>query len=77
MDKETPSTSHLQPGISLRNGPMDDMDLDEPLANGVANGKRKSRGSITQKSYKVFSDSEDDSDAPLVTSRLSLDVILF
>lgn len=67
MDKQVPSNGHVEPGISIRMGPVDDkMDIDEPAANGNANAKRKARSSITNgKSYKDVSSSEDD-DKPLV-----------
>jgi DNA topoisomerase-1 len=66
MDKEVPSNGHVEPGISIRMGPVDDMDLDEPATNGNANGKRKARSSITNgKSYKDHSSSDED-DKPLV-----------
>lgn len=64
MDKQAPSNGHVEPGISIRMGPVDDMDVDAP--NGNANGKRKSRGSIPTASYKERSGSEDDDDKPLV-----------
>ncbi|KAJ4316924.1 DNA topoisomerase 1 [Neodidymelliopsis sp. IMI 364377] len=67
MDKQVPSNGHVEPGISIRMGPVDDMDVD---TNGNANGKRKSRGSIpTGKSYKEQSSSEDDDDKPLSKRR--------
>jgi len=67
MDKEVPSNGHVEPGISIRMGPVDDMDVDEPATNGNANGKRKARGSLTNgKSYKDQSSSEED-DKPLVS----------
>lgn len=52
------------PGVSIRMGPVEEMDVDEPATNGAANGKRKSRSSINGKSYKDASSSEDD--IPLV-----------
>jgi DNA topoisomerase-1 len=65
MDAEVPSNGHVEPGISIRMGPVDDddkMDVDAPETNG----KRKSRSSVTNgKSYKDASSSEDD-DKPLV-----------
>jgi hypothetical protein len=69
MDKQVPSNGHVEPGISIRMGPVDDkMDVDEPATNGNANAKRKARSSITNgKSYKDASSSEDD-DKPLVRS---------
>lgn len=66
MDKQVPSNGHVEPGISIRMGPVDDMDVDSPATNGAANGKRKARSSITNgKSYKDASSSGED-DKPLV-----------
>jgi DNA topoisomerase I len=66
MDKQISSNGHLSAGISIRNGPVEEMDIDEPHVNGFTNGKRKSRGSIGgQKSYKE-STSTDEDDKPLV-----------
>ena len=67
LDKSNPSGNHVQPGISIRNGPIDEMDIDEetPKTNGVT-GKRKSRSSIgNKKSYKEVT-SDSDEDRPLV-----------
>jgi DNA topoisomerase-1 len=65
MDKQTSSNGHLTAGISIRNGPVEEMDIDEPHINGFTNGKRKSRSSIGgQKLYKESTSSEDD--VPLV-----------
>jgi DNA topoisomerase-1 len=68
MDAEVPSNGHVEPGISIRMGPVDDddkMDVDAPETNG----KRKSRSSVTNgKSYKDASSSEDD-DKPLSKRR--------
>jgi DNA topoisomerase I len=67
LNKAHPSTNSVHPGISIRNGPVEEMDIDEPQMNGVANGKRKSRGSVgSKKPYKETSSSEDDDDLPLV-----------
>jgi DNA topoisomerase-1 len=66
LDKAHPSTKSVQPGISIRNGPVEEMDIDEPHVNGTANGKRKSRGSAGPKTtYKEESGSDTD-DLPLV-----------
>lgn len=68
MNAEAPSNGHVEPGISIRMGPIDDskMDVDAPETNGNANGKRKARTSVANgKSYKDASNSEDD-DKPLV-----------
>ncbi|KAI4648213.1 hypothetical protein J4E93_004625 [Alternaria ventricosa] len=71
MDAQVPSNGHIEPGISIRMGPVaddDKMDIDAPETNG-ANGKRKSRSSVTNsKSYKDASSSEDD-DKPLSKRR--------
>jgi hypothetical protein len=66
MDKQVPSNGHVEPGISIRMGPVvDAMDVDAPATNG-ANGKRKARASLTNgKTYKDASSSEED-DKPLV-----------
>lgn len=68
MDKQLPANGHVEPGISIRMGPVDKIDVDAP--NGMANGKRKSRGSIPTTSYKEQSGSEDDDDKPLVGSQI-------
>lgn len=66
------SNGHVNPGVSVRMGPVDVMDVDEPehegpQVNGNASGKRKSRGSLNQiKSYKEASESDQDDDKPLV-----------
>ncbi len=66
MDAQIPSNGTVHPGISIRMGPVDDMDIDEPITNGNANAKRKARASVPNtKSYKDASSSEDD-DKPLV-----------
>ncbi|CAI6281410.1 unnamed protein product [Periconia digitata] len=60
MDKQLPSNGHVEPGVSIRMGPVEDMDVDPPAAAN-ANGKRKSRGSLTNgRTYKEESSEEDD-----------------
>lgn len=72
MNIEVPSNGHVEPGISIRMGPVDDMEVDAPATNGNANGKRKARNSVTNgKSYKDASGSEDD-DKPLVSATVNL-----
>jgi DNA topoisomerase-1 len=62
MDDTDTSMGELNPGISIRNGPVEAMDVDPPATNG--NGiKRKS--SMNGKSYKDTTESDDD-DVPLV-----------
>lgn len=62
MDDTDTSMGELNPGVSVRMGPVDEMEVDPPVTNG--NGtKRKS--SMNGKSYKDATESEDD-DVPLV-----------
>ena len=73
MDKSLPSGKHVQPGISIRNGPIDEMDIDKPATkelkkNGLVAGKRKGRQSMGNgQTCKEMSSDEDDS-KPLVRS---------
>ncbi|KZF25965.1 topoisomerase I [Xylona heveae TC161] len=67
MNKENPPHGRgIQPGITLRHGPVEEMDVDEPATNGVTTngdmqGKRKSRASVNgTKSYKEQSSDEDE-----------------
>lgn len=63
MGNNTTPNKKVDPGISIRMGPM----KESPNAqNGVVNGKRKARSSLTNgRSYKDASSSDDD-DMPLV-----------
>lgn len=66
MDNANPASINAAPGISIRNGPIEEMEVDE-APNGTS--KRKGRGSMVNgKSYKEASESEDD-DKPLVSQR--------
>lgn len=63
MDKANQAGQNAPAGISIRNGPVEEMDLDGPTTNG--NSKRKVRGSMGNgQSYKEVSD--EDEDKPLV-----------
>lgn len=66
MDKANPPAVHGAPGISIRNGPVVEMDIDEPIVNGNAKGKRKARGMGNKKSYKEASEEDDEEGEPLV-----------
>lgn len=67
LDKQIPSNGHVEPGVSIRMGPVEEMDVDSAPTNGNINGKRKARISLTNgKSYKE--DSSEDDDKPLVRS---------
>ena len=76
IDKANPSPKNAAPGISIRNGPMVEMEIDEPVMNGTdvnerASGKRKARNSTGQrKSYKEASDEEDEK--PLVRKKINM-----
>ncbi|RMX76650.1 hypothetical protein D0868_16729, partial [Hortaea werneckii] len=71
MDKENPSNrenGEADPGITMVNGPVDDMQVDPqpPFTNGTASSKRKA-SMQNGKSYKE--DSESDDDVPLQKKR--------
>jgi DNA topoisomerase-1 len=70
MDREVPSSKDLPTGISIRNGPVEEMDVDKPdisQVNGTVTGKRKSRGSLVKNYAEANSASDDDDDdKPLV-----------
>ena len=69
MDRAVPPNGDVLPGISIRNGPVQEVDTPMPDANGVeANGgpaKRKIRESLMKPSYADAETSEED-DKPLV-----------
>ena len=74
MDKSVASSNHVGSGISIRNGPVEMMDIDgceggDAKTNGVVSSKRKARHSVTNgKSYKDASSDNDEDDEPLVRS---------
>lgn len=64
MDAANKPAKHAAPGISIRNGPVEDMDID---GHTGVNGKRKARASNSNGvSYKDASDDSDDN-KPLVS----------
>jgi len=66
MDKANPTRINAAAGISIRNGPVEEMEVDK-APNGTS--KRKSRESMVNgNSHKEASESEDD-DKPLVGHR--------
>ncbi len=66
MDKANPTRINAAAGISIRNGPVEKMEVDK-LPNVTS--KRKSRESMVNgNSHKEASESEDD-DKPLVGHR--------
>ena len=72
-DKAARSNGTVLPGVSIRHGPVQQIDVSMPDANAVdANGisatKRKSRESIVRPSYAEAESSEDDK--PLVCANV-------
>ena len=74
MDNKDSSYRPVMPGISIRNGPLNETDM--PIAdmngdqvNGNGPQKRKVRGRITGPSYAEEESSTDD-DKPLVRAIL-------
>ena len=67
-DKETGKAPNgcIVPGVSMRMGPVQEMDVDHSQTNGI-NGKRKSR--VNGASYKDASSASEDDDAPLSKKR--------
>lgn len=69
MDVDNPSSNgQLEPGVSVRMGPVLDEKTGAPVkvgTNGTTNGKRKA-ATNGRKSYKEESGSEDEDDEPLV-----------
>lgn len=71
MDKANPTPENAAPGISIRNGPLVEMEIDDPNSHGLeptnhGYSKRKARNSTSnRKSYKESSEDDDD-DKPLV-----------
>jgi len=70
MDKATPSHGRVVPGISIRNGPLKEIDTPMSDVNGIeVNGtglpKRKAREGLARLSY-AKPESSDDDDKPLV-----------
>ena len=66
MDKSNPAGKAAAPGISIRNGPVEEMDRVE--APHVSS-KRKARGTMNNgSSHKEASESEED-DKPLVSQK--------
>lgn len=71
MDKQVRTNGHVDSGISIRHGPVEDMDSDAPpQTNGVASSKRKDRNSMTNgKSYREDSTSSESDEQPLSKKR--------
>lgn len=72
MEDATEANGHVDPGISIRFGPVksEDTEMDDAGSDALA-GKRKSRTSVDQKSYAEPESSEEE-DQPLVRRALPL-----
>lgn len=67
MDKSNPPAAGGAPGISIRYGPMEEMDIDGPVMNGHAGSKRKARSSTGNgKTYKEATEEDEEDDEPIV-----------
>ena len=64
MDRAAPKGSTGLAGLSERNGPVDEMDLDAPTTNGAH--KRKSRSSMSK--VVNYRDDSGSDGPPLVSS---------
>ncbi|KAI9828691.1 MAG: DNA topoisomerase 1 [Thelocarpon impressellum] len=69
MDEADPPHNGVRPGISIRNGPLEKMELDPPATNGANIGKRKARESITKAMNYNESTSDEEDDKPLSKRR--------
>ena len=70
LDREVPSGHGVAPAVSLRNGPADAMDIDEPhvheaMTNGTSSGKRKAASK--PKVSKATESSDEPDEIPLVS----------
>ncbi|XHF98215.1 hypothetical protein AWENTII_001780 [Aspergillus wentii] len=70
MDNATETNGHVDPGVSIRFGPVktEDVDMEDADAEDRGAGKRKARTSIGQKSYAEPESSEEE-DQPLSKRR--------
>jgi hypothetical protein len=66
------TNGNVDPGVSIRFGPVQDKDVDMEDADADAHGvsKRKSRASIDKKKTYAEPESSDDDDQPLVRSTI-------
>ncbi|KAJ5278607.1 DNA topoisomerase 1 [Penicillium angulare] len=70
MTKSPATNGDLDPGVSVRFGPVEDKDVKmEDVDSARSAGKRKSRGSIDQKKSYAEPESSDEEDKPLSKRR--------
>ncbi|KAJ5084872.1 DNA topoisomerase 1 [Penicillium alfredii] len=65
------ANGHIDPGVSIRFGPVQDKDVNMEDAEGDARGlsKRKSRASVDQKKFYIEPESSEEEDQPLSKRR--------
>lgn len=70
METSTPSNGHVESGLSVRNGSVENGDVDMkdagPAENGTGPSKRKSRTSAGSRKSYADMESSDEDDKPLV-----------
>lgn len=73
MEDATDTNGHVDPGISIRFGPVksEDTEMDDAGSDALA-GKRKSRASVDQKKSYAELESSEEEDQPLVRHALPL-----
>ena len=73
MEDATDTNGHVDPGISIRFGPVksEDTEMDDAGPDALA-GKRKSRAGVDQKKSYAEPESSEEEDQPLVRHALPL-----
>ena len=73
MEDTTETNGHVDPGISIRFGPVksEDIEMEDAGSDALA-GKRKSRTSVDQKKSYAEPESSEEEDQPLVRHALPL-----
>lgn len=71
MEDATETNGHVDPGVSVRFGPVknEDVDMDD-AANAHGASKRRSRTSVGQKQSYAEPESSEEEDQPLVRHTL-------
>ena len=71
MEDATETNGHVDPGVSVRFGPVKNEDVDmEDAGNARGAGKRRSRTSVDQKKSYAEPESSEEENQPLVRHTL-------
>ena len=71
MEDATETNGHVDPGVSVRFGPVKNEDVDmQDAGNARGTGKRRSRTSVDQNKSYAEPDSSGEEDQPLVRHTL-------